>query len=103
MDWDLTPFFPTFDGPERQRFVEALERDLASVTARASCLSALDPDNHPEWEAVLLDYEEIDARPGPLSACVDALASCDAADERDRSEQGRIAVLAAAEQKLEVE
>ena len=36
MDWDLTSYFPAFNGPEMQQFKESLQKDIASLREQAS-------------------------------------------------------------------
>ena len=42
MTWDLTSYFPQFDGPEMRRFKEALRSDVASLREQAAALSSID-------------------------------------------------------------
>lgn len=40
--WDLTSFFPSFDGPEYRAFLAALNADVAKLLADAERLPTLD-------------------------------------------------------------
>ena len=44
MDWDLTSYFPEFNGPEMIQFKQQLKDDIKSIKERAGKLSPLDND-----------------------------------------------------------
>ncbi|MEZ4220185.1 MAG: M3 family oligoendopeptidase [Polyangiaceae bacterium] len=103
MNWDLTPFFPTFDGPEYKAFLTALQSDVGQLTDRARALSVLGADSRDAWAKVLTDYEGLSTRLSHVWSYVHALSSCDAKHEGYRRESSRLAVLGAEMQKLAVE
>ncbi|MBX3125798.1 MAG: M3 family oligoendopeptidase [Polyangiaceae bacterium] len=103
MNWDLSPFFPTFDGPEHRAFLADLARDVTELTAEAARLAVLGPDTESAWASVLERYEGIGARLSHVWSYTHALGSCDAANEAYRREAGKLSVLGAEVQKLGVE
>ena len=40
-DWDMTPYFPEFDGREYRAFRDELERDISSLQQESGSLAAL--------------------------------------------------------------
>jgi oligoendopeptidase F len=78
MTWDLTSYFPEFDGPEMRRFKDALREDVVSLRNRAAALEPLNPENAADWEQVLLVNEDIARRMSHLGSYISCLASSDA-------------------------
>jgi oligoendopeptidase F len=103
MNWDLSPYFPSFDGAEYRAFNEALRIDVRTATAGAKELEPLRSDNVDAWAALLVSYEGLSTRLSHVWSYVHALASCDAKNESFRKESSRLAVLGAEMQKLAVE
>jgi oligoendopeptidase F len=102
-NWDMSTFFPSFDGPERRDFGERLRADVARLSEQAASLSALGSENASAWEEVVIGYEELSTRLSHLASYVHAIASCDAENESYRAEVGRLSVLSATFQKLSIE
>ncbi|MSS72863.1 MAG: hypothetical protein EXS64_15425 [Candidatus Latescibacteria bacterium] len=103
MNWDLTPFFPAFDGPEMRQFKETLRKDIEALHEKAAALPPLDPEHQAGWEAVFLTYEEILLRYGHLSSYVGCLSAVDARNEAYLKEKGQMVRMGAEVAKLEVE
>ena len=55
MNWDLTSYFPEFNGPEMKEFKKQLRDDIESIKNQASSLPPLDTNNIEQWEKVFLD------------------------------------------------
>lgn len=87
MTWDLTSYFPSFNGPEMLRFKEELRAEISSLHAAACALPALDLASAPEWEAAFLRHEEIMRRMSHLGSYVGCLASSDARNEQYLQEE----------------
>jgi oligoendopeptidase F len=102
-NWDMSAFFPSFEGPERRDFGERLGGDAARLTEQAAGLALLSSENAAAWEGVVIGYEELSTRLSHLASYVHAIASCDADNESYRAEVGRLSVLSAAFQKLSIE
>ena len=83
MTWDLTSYFPEFNGPEMLQFKEALRRDIASLKDKAALLPILTETSLAAWEEVLAHGEDLTRRMSHLSSYIGCLASSDAMN-RDR-------------------
>jgi len=81
MNWDLTSYFPQFDGAEMRRFKEALRRDIALLKDRAASLLPLNDENASGWEDVLTWNEALTRRMSHLSSYVSCLAASDGRNE----------------------
>ena len=103
MNWDLTSFFPEFDGPEMKAFKAALEKDMRLACKKASALPPLSAKNAGEWEKIFLKAEEIVTRLAHLSSYVGCLSAADAHNEAYLREEASMALLWAACSKLEIE
>ena len=102
-NWDMTNFFPSFDGPERRDFTERLRSDVERLSEQAAGLAPLASDNAAAWESVVIGYEELSTRLSHLASYVHAFASCDADNELYRAEMGRLSLLSATFQKFSIE
>ena len=93
MNWDLTSYFPEFDGEEMRTFKGELKADLAALLEKASGVPELKVDNQEDWEAVFLQYEDLNARYGNSGSYIGCLTSVDAHNEaysREEAEQSRL-------------
>ena len=79
--WDLTSYFPGFNGPEMLAFKEQLAKDVAAVVERAGEAGNLSAATYDEWEALILLAEDISARLGHVFSYVGNLSAADAANE----------------------
>ena len=103
MNWDLTSYFPTFDGPEMQAFKQELQRDMAALQKEAAGLVALQQDNAVQWEEVFLQHEDILARLSHLASYVGCLSAADARNEGYAREEAALSLIEAESDKLGVE
>lgn len=103
MTWDLTTYFPTFNGTEMLRFKEDLRDDVSTLQRAAASLPNLHAESAPDWEAILLRHEEILRRMSHLSSYVGCLASSDARNEAYLKEEAEIARARAEISKLRIE
>jgi oligoendopeptidase F len=103
MNWDLTSYFPQFDGPEMRRFKEALRRDIASLKDRAASLLPLNDENASGWEDVLTQNEALTRRMSHLSSYVSCLAASDGRNEDYLKEEAALASMRAELAKVRVE
>src|SRR6266498_5237528 len=90
MTWDLTSYFPTFNGPEMLRFKEAIRNDIAALQHAAANLSALNAESMSAWEDVLLRHEDLLRRMSHLGSYVGCLASFDARNESYLKEEAEL-------------
>jgi oligoendopeptidase F len=103
MNWDLTSYFPEFDGPEMKEFKKALKRDIEKTKDKASSLGPLDDINQREWEEVFLKNEDLVARYSHLSSYIGCLSSADGLNEEYLREEAEMSMMGAAFSKLKVE
>ena len=103
MNWDLTSYFPTFDGPEMQAFKQELQRHMAALQKEAAALAPLRQDNAVEWEDIFLQHEDILARLSHLASYVGCLSAADARNEGYAREEAALALVEAENDKLGVE
>ena len=111
MNWDLTSYFPVFDGPEMRLFVEQLRSEIDGLGERATALpilgrdseAALGQDSLPEWEEVLLCCEEASRRLSHLASYLSCLTAADTRNEEYKREEAAFALTAAAADKITVE
>ncbi|MCH2665196.1 M3 family oligoendopeptidase [bacterium] len=87
MNWDLTPYFPEFNGFEMTEFKAKLKSDAASLLQSASILPTLDASNSDDWESVFLAYEDLRTRFYHLGSYLNCLTSADATDEDYKKEE----------------
>jgi oligoendopeptidase F len=103
MNWDLSNYFPEFEGPEMKKFKEDLRKDIADLREKTSFLSFLGESNQKDWDEVFLKNEDILRRFSHLSSYINCLASCDANNEDYLKEEAELAVMGAEFSKLKVE
>ena len=90
MTWDLTSYFPAFNGPEMLRFKEATRNDIAALQQAAANLPALNAEAMSAWEDVLLRHEDLLRRMSHLGSYVGCLASSDARNESYLKEEAEL-------------
>ena len=103
MNWDLTSYFPEFDGPEMVQFKETLEKEIAELLETAAALDPLKEDNQAEWEVVFTRFEDLLARISHLGSYIGCLTAADARNEAYLREEGAMARMGAEFSKLGVE
>jgi oligoendopeptidase F len=103
MSWDLSSYFPEFNGPEMRRFKDGLARDIASLKNEAAALPALAAENAVNWEQLMLRHEDILRRISHLGSYINCLASSDARNEAYLKEEAELVGMRAELGKLRVE
>ncbi len=103
MTWDLTTYFPEFDGPEMLRFKEALRRDIESLKRSSTALPPLQDDNADAWEQVLLRNEDLLRRMSHLSSYIGCLAASDARNEAYLMEEAALGRMRAEHSKIRID
>ena len=103
MNWDLTSYFPEFNGPEMIKFKTSLQSDMASLKEKSSGLRPLDDRNQDEWEAVFLMSEDILKRVSHLSSYVGCLSAADARNEAYLRAESEMASMEAELSKLTIQ
>lgn len=89
--WDLTSYFPTFDGPEYREFKSKLFQDLEDSLTNAAALSDLTTDTLSAWAEQTTALEDLISRIAHLSSYLNNLASADTANEDYKSENAELA------------
>lgn len=100
--WDLTSYFPEFNGPQMQAFKQQLDKDAVELQDKAAELGTLTADNADQWEALMLKLEDCGARLGHIYSYVGCLSAADTANEDYSREEASLALLGAKFQKAMV-
>jgi oligoendopeptidase F len=103
MSWDLSSYFPEFNGPEMRRFKDGLAHDIASLKAEAAALPPLTTESAASWERIFLRHEDILQRMSHLGSYISCLASSDARNESYLKEEAELLGTRAELGKLRVE
>ena len=103
MTWDLTSYFPEFNGAEMLQFKEALRQDVEALMQSAAALAPLQDANSDAWEGILLRHEDLLRRMSHLGSYVGCLASADARNEAYLKEEAALARLRAEIAKVKIE
>lgn len=103
MNWDLTSYFPEFNGPEMIDFKQKLKQDILSIGKEASSLSSLNAENLEQWEKIFLDCEDLTTRYSHLRSYIGCVASADGMNEDHLKEEAEMSVLGAEFSKLSSE
>ncbi len=103
MTWDLTSYFPEFNGAEMLQFKEALRQNVEALMQSAAALAPLQDANSHAWEGILLRHEDLLRRMSHLGSYVGCLASADARNEAYLKEEAALARLRAEIAKVKIE
>lgn len=90
MTWDLTSYFPAFDGPQMRQFKGAIVNDVAALKQAAAALPRLTAESASSWEDILLRNEDLARRMSHLGSYVGCLASFDARNEAYLKEEAEL-------------
>ena len=90
VQWDLTSYFPAFNGPEMMNFKKKLAADIAALQKKAAKLAPLSAKTASEWEKLLLTAENIEMRIGHISSYVGCLESAHADKEEYAAENAKL-------------
>jgi oligoendopeptidase F len=103
MTWDLTSYFPAFNGPEMLQFKEAIRNDVTALQRAAAALPVLAVESAADWETLLLRHEDVMRRMSHLGSYVGCLASSDARNEDYLKEEAGLIRLRAEIAKIRIE
>ncbi len=103
VQWDLTSYFPAFDGPEMRAFKKKLAADIAALQKRAAKLAPLSAKTAGDWEKVILAAENAGTRLGHIFSYVGCLESAHADREEYAAESARLDALGAEYSKFAVD
>ena len=103
MTWDLTSYFPAFNGPAMLQFKEAIGDDVATLQKASASLPVLNAASAADWESILLRHEDIMRRMSHLGSYVGCLASSDARNESYLQEEAELTRIRAEISKVRIE
>jgi len=95
-DWDLTGYFPEFDGAAYREFRDSLEREAEALEAVFSALGPLTRTSGAGWREALLRLEDAAGRAAHLGSYLGCLSAADAGDTGVQREVARSATPARA-------
>src|ERR1044071_2579628 len=90
MTWDLTSYFPEFDGAAMRAFKQAIRADISELIRAATALPELNETSAAAWEDILLRAEDLSRRMSHLGSYVSCLASSDGRNEAYLREEAEI-------------
>jgi oligoendopeptidase F len=103
MSWDLTSYFPQFNGIEMLQFKEAIRADIATLQITAANSPALNSESAVAWEDILLRNEDLLCRMSHFGSYIGCLAASDARNESYQHEEAELIRTRAELAKLRVE
>jgi len=103
VQWDLTGYFPSFNGKEMIKFKKTLSSDILTLQKKAARLAPLSTRTAGDWEKLLLAAENAETRLGHIMSYVGCLESAHAGVEEYASESARLSSLAAEYSKFGVD
>lgn len=103
MTWDLTSYFPEFNGAAMRQFKAALQNDVDAVKQQAATLGVLSASTADAWQDVLIRVEDLTRRLSHLGSYIGCLTSSDARNEAYQQEEAALVRLRAEAGKLRVE
>ena len=103
VQWDLTSYFPAFNGPEMLKFKAKLAADIAALQKKAANLPPLSAKTANDWEKLLLTAEETGMRLGHIYSYVGCLEAAHSDKDEYAAESARLDGLAAEYSKFSVD
>ena len=103
MTWDLTSYFPRFNGTEMLQFKEAIRADVAALQITATNVPNLSAESATAWEEILLRNEDLLRRMSHFGSYIGCLAASDARNESYQKEEAELTRTRAELAKLRVE
>ena len=101
--WDLTGFFPAFNGPEMLKFKTKLSADISALQKKAAKLAPLSQKTAGRWEKLLLTAEDLETRLGHIMSYVGCLEAAHADKDEYSAESAKLDMLAAEYSKFAVD
>lgn len=100
--WDLTSFFPTFQGPEYKQFLQECRQETGALLEEAARLKELTAANAEAWAELFGRVETLGARLAHAHAYLDCLQAEDTRVEAVGQELGALSVMSAELDKIHV-
>ena len=101
--WDLSSYFPQFDGPQMRQFKSDLNSDIGELKEQTEKIKDLTIENSFSWVSILIKMENLYSRLGHFSSYLSCLEAAHAENERYPLEQANLAQLYAAYEKIKIE
>jgi oligoendopeptidase F len=95
-NWDLTSYFPLFDGPAYRAHRDGLEQALRNLEEKGRNLGVISPGTMATWVELLLGNERLVTEYSHLASYLGCLVAADGLNEAYKGEQARLATLGAA-------
>ena len=93
--WDLTGFFPSFNGPEMIVFKNKLAADISALQKKGAKLAPLSAKTAKDWERLLLAAESAETRLGHIFSYTGCLEAANADKDEYSAETANLSALAA--------
>ena len=90
MTWDLTSYFPQFNGTDMLQFKEAIRADVAALQTNAANLPSLNSESVAAWESILLRNEDLLRRMSHIGSYIGCLVASDARNEIFQKEDAEL-------------
>ena len=103
MNWDLTSYFPEFQGSEYKEFKVTLSGGIKSLDEKASVSEPLCRENLEFWKEVFLETEKLISKYSHIRSYVGCLSASDSNREDYLREEAAISLLGSDLEKLEVQ
>ena len=101
--WDLTGYFPSFNGPEMIKFKSKLASDISAIQKKAAKLAPLSAKTAADWEKLLLAAENAETRLGHIFSYVGCLEAAHTDKEEYSAETAKLYALHAEYSKFGVD
>ena len=103
VQWDLTAFFPSFNGPEMIVFKNKLAADISAIQKKGAKLAPLSAKTAGDWEKLLLAAESAETRLGHIFSYTGCLEAAHADKDEYSAESANLSALAAEYSKFGVD
>lgn len=80
-DWDMTSYFPSFDGTEYRAFRSRIADDTDALQREVESLPAIAPASTAQWADFLSRLEDVSCRSNHLAGYLGCLGAADSRDE----------------------
>ncbi|OGR52285.1 MAG: hypothetical protein A2049_01080 [Elusimicrobia bacterium GWA2_62_23] len=95
VQWDLTSYFPAFNGPEMIKFKRQLSADIAALQKKAAKMAPLSAKTAGDWEKLLLAAENVETRLGHIFSYAGCLTAAHADKDEYAAEEAKLSLLGA--------
>ena len=103
MNWDLTSYFPEFQGVKYKEFKKNLSRGIKNLDKKASACEPLCGENLAFWKDIFLETERLISQYSHIRSYVGCLSASDSRREDYLREEAAISLLGSELEKLEVQ